>query len=142
MSNTFNAKRFWRLFKKTLLERPIQMFGLTALLLTLVLILYVVAKQLSGFGAAQNLSFIWGLPGGSFILASFVFGYFSSNASGSSFLTLPASHFEKWLSGVLIVGILYPVIFLLFYHLIDVSFVTLYHNSLDTSSPFYKEQYE
>lgn len=142
MSDLFNAKRFWRLFKKTLLERPVQMFGLTALLLILVLILYVIAKQLSGFDAAQNLSFIWGLPGGSFILASFVFGYFSSNASGSSYLTLPASHFEKWLCGVLIVGILYPVIFLLFYHLIDVSFVTLYHNSLDTSSPFYKEQYE
>lgn len=142
MNNVFNVNRFGRLFKKTLLERPVQMFGLTALLLTLILILYVVAKTLSGFGAAQNLSFIWGLPGGSFILASFVFGYFSSNASGSSFLTLPASHFEKWLCGVLIVGILYPVIFLLFYHLIDVSFVTLYHNSLDTSSPFYKEQYE
>lgn len=142
MNNTFNAKRFWLLFKKTLLERPVHMFGFTALLLALVLILYVVAKSLSGFSAAQNLSFIWGLPGGSFILASFVLGYFSSNASGSSFLTLPASHFEKWFCAILIVGILYPLIFLIFYHIMDSSFVAIYHNHLDPSSPFYKQQYE
>ena len=142
MNNTFNAKRFWLLFRKTLLERPMQMFGVTALLLTLTLIMYAVAKTFISFGAAQNLTFMWGLPGGSFFLASFVFGYFSSNASGSSYLTLPASQFEKWLCGILIAGVLYPLIFILFYHVVDLSFVTLYHNSLDPTSPFYKQQYE
>jgi hypothetical protein len=142
MNNTFNVKKFGLLVKKTLLERPIQMFGFTALLLALVLILYVVAKTLGGFSAAQNLTFIWGLPGGSFFLASFVFGYFSSNAGGSSFLTLPASHFEKWLCGVLIAGVFYPVIFVLFYRVMDASFVATYHHSLGPSSPFYKQQYE
>ncbi len=142
MNNTFNAKRFGLLVKKALLERPAQMFGFTGLLLALVLILYAVIKSLAGFNGAQNLTFIWGLPGGSFFLASFVFGYFSSNASGSSFLTLPASHFEKWLCGVLIAGILYPVIFLIFYRIIDTSFVAMYHNSLNSSSPFYKQQYQ
>ncbi len=142
MNNTFNIKRFGLLLKKTLLERPVQMFGFTVLLLALVLILYVIAKRFSGFIAAQNLAFIWGLPGGSFFLASFVFGYFSSNASGSSFLTLPASHFEKWLCGVLIAGVLYPLIFLIFYRIMDTSFVALYHNSLDPASQFYKQQYE
>lgn len=142
MNNTFKAKRFWLLFKKTLLERPMHTMGFTALWLMLVFLLYVVAKNLSGFGAAQNLSFIWGLPGGSFILASFLFGYFSSNASGSSFVTLPASQFEKWLCAILLVGILYPILFLVVYHVTDVSFVSIYHNKLDPSSPFYKEQYE
>jgi hypothetical protein len=142
MNNTFNLKRFGLLFKKTLLERPVQTFGVTALLLTLVFLLYVITKSLAGFNAAQNLTFIWGLPGGSFFLASMVFGYFNSNASGSSYLTLPASLFEKWLSGVLIAGILYPAIFLLFYYLVDNSFVALYHNHLDPASPFYKDQYE
>jgi hypothetical protein len=142
MSNTFNIKRFKWLLKKTLLEKPMQMFGFTGLLILLVLILYAVIKSLAGFTAAQNLSFIWGLSGGSFFLASFVFGYFSSNASGSSYLTLPASHFEKWFCGVLITGILYPLIFLISYRVIDGSFVSLYHNSLDPSSPFYKQQYE
>ncbi len=142
MNNIFNAKRFWLLLKKTVLERPVQIFGFTGLLLALVLIMYTVAKTLGGFGAAQNLTFIWGLSGGSFFLASFVFGYFSSNASGSSFLTLPASHFEKWLCGVLIAGVLYPLIFLLFYRVVDSSFVIMYHHSLDPASPFYKQQYE
>src|SRR2546430_5190710 len=142
MNNTFNIKRFGWLFKKTLLEKPVQTFGFTGLLLALALILYLVAKSLSGFIAAQNLTFIWGLTGGSFFLASFVFGYFSSNASGSSYLTLPSSHFEKSLCGVLIAGVLYPLIFLIFYRVIDSSFVAMYHNSLDPSSPFYKQQYE
>ena len=87
-------------------------------------------------------SFFVGLIGGSFFLTSFVFGYFSSNASGSSFLTLPASTFEKWFCGILIATILYPLIFILFFRVIDASFVLLYHNSLDPASPFYKQEYE
>jgi hypothetical protein len=142
MNNTFNTKRFGLLFKKTIAERPIQTIGVTVLLLLLSLILYVVAKKLSGFGAAQNLTFIWGLSGGGFFLASFVFGYFSNNASGSSYLTLPVSYFEKWLCSILITGVLYPFIFLLFYHIIDAAFVAAYHNSLDPTSVFYKQQYE
>ena len=142
MNNTFNIKRFWQLFKKVLLERPVQMFGVTGLMLAATLIIYVVCKSLTGFGAAQNISFIWGLVGGGCYFASFIFSYFSSNASGSSFLTLPASHFEKWLCGILMAGILYPCIFLLFFRVVDASMVTLYHNSLDPGSPFYKNQYE
>ena len=142
MNNTVNAKRFGLLFKKTLLERPVQMFGFAGLLLAVVLILYVTAKVIGGFGAAQNLTFIWGLLLSSCFFASIVFGYFSTNASGSSYLTLPASHFEKWLCGVLIAGVLYPVIFMIFYRIIDSSFVALFHNGLDPSSPFYKEQFE
>jgi len=129
------------LFKKTISERPVQTIGVTALLLILSLILYVVVKELAGFGPAQNITFIWGLAGGSFFLASFVFGYFNTNANGSSYLTLPASCLEKWLCGILIC-ILFAVIFLVFYHLIDVAFVAAYHNGLDKTSLFYKEQYE
>ena len=142
MNNTFNVKRFGRLMKKTLLERPAQMFGFTGLQLTLVFILYYVAKTFSGFGSAQILSFNYGLPIGSCLLSSMVFGYFSSNAMGSSFLTLPVSNFEKWLCGILIACVLYPAIFLIFFRIMDATFVSLYHDSLDTSSPFYKEQYE
>ena len=118
------------------------MIGFPVLVLTVVLILYVVIKALSGFDMAQRISFFVGLVGGSFFLGSFVFGYFSSNASGSSFLSLPASHFEKWLCGVLIAGVFYPIVFLIFYCGIDTGFVALYHNSLDPISPFYKQQYE
>lgn len=142
MNNTFDLKRFGLLLKKALLERPMQMIGFPGLLLTVVLILYVVIKALSGFDIAQRISFFVGLVGGSFFLASFVFGYFLSNARGSSFLTLPASHFEKWLCGILIPGVFYPIVFLIFYYYIDTAFVALYHKSLDLASPFYKQVYE
>ena len=142
MNNTFNAKRFGLLFKKTLLERPIQMFGFIGLILAIILMLYFICKSQISFPVAQNITFIWGFAGGACFFASFVFGYFSSNASGASYLTLPASHFEKWLCGILITGILYPLIFLLFYRMMDASFVAIYHNSLDPDSPLYKMQYD
>lgn len=142
MNDTFDIKRFALLFKKTIAERPIQTVGMTALSLILSFILYVVVKKLAGFSPAQNLTFVWGLAGGGCFLASFVFDYFSNNANGSSYLTLPASYLEKWLCGILIVGVLYPLIFLPFYHLVDTVFVSAYHKSLDPTSPFYKQQYE
>ena len=142
MNNTFSIKRFGLILRKTFLEKPMQMIGFPLLTLTVVLILYVIIKALSGIDMAQRISFFVGLVGGSFFLGSFVFGYFSNNASGSSFLSLPASHFEKWLCGVLIAGVFYPIAFLIFYYGIDTLFVALYHNSLDPASPFYKQQYE
>ena len=142
MNDTFNFKRFLLLLQKTLLERPMQLFGFTGLIILFSLVLYFVCKSVIGFIPAQNLTFMWGLIGGGCFMSSFIFSYFFSNASGSSYLTLPASHFEKWLCGVLIAGILFPLTFLLFYRAIDASFVSLYHHSLDASAPFYKEKYE
>jgi hypothetical protein len=110
--------------------------------MAIIFILYFIIKSQIGFGAAQNISFIWGLAGGGCFLASVVFGYFYSNASASSYLTLPASHFEKWLCSILIAGVLYPFIFLLFYRMMDAGFVTVYHNSLDPGNPLYKIQYD
>ncbi len=115
MRNVFDIRRFALLFKKTIMERPAQLSGLIGLMLVIIFILYFIFKTVVGFGAAQNIAFIWGLAGGGCFLASFVFGYFSSNANGSSYLTLPASHFEKWLCGVLITVVLYPLVFLLFF---------------------------
>jgi len=142
VNNTFSIKRFGLVLRKAFLEKPMQMIGFPLLALTIVLILYVIIKALSGIDMAQRISFFVGLVGGSFFLSSFVFGYFSNNANGSSFLSLPASHFEKWLCSVLIAGVFYPIVFLIFYYGIDTLFVALYHNGLDPASPFYKQQYE
>ncbi len=141
MNNTFNIKRFAWLFKKTLLERPVQLLGLTGLTLVVVLLFYAICKNLIGFEEAQNASFIFGFVGGGSFLAAFVFNYFSSNASGSSYLTLPASSFEKWLCGVLISGVIFTLMFLVFYRIMDTTFVEIYHKSLDPKGPFYKEMY-
>lgn len=142
MSNTFNLNRFGLLLKKTLLEKPTQMFGFTGLIFLFILIVYYIVKTFVNFQVAQNISFLWGLVGGDFILASFVFNYFSSSASGSSYLTLPVSNFEKWLCAVLIAAVLYPLVFLVFYRIMDAGFVAAYHNSLDPNGPFYKIRYD
>ncbi len=142
MNNIFSNKRFGWFFKKTIMERPVQLVGFVVLTLALDLLIYAFAKFTGGFEVAQTSSFILGLVGGGCLLASFVYGHFSSNASGSSFLTLPASQLEKWLCGILITGILYVVIFLLFYRTMDLIFILIYHNSLDPKGPFYKEMYD
>jgi hypothetical protein len=132
MNNTFNPKRFGLLFKKTMLEKPTQMFGFTGLIFLFILIMYYIMKTFASFQAAQNISFIWGLVGGDFILTSFMFNYFSSTASGSFYLTLPVSNFERWLCAVVIA----------FYRIMDAGFVAAYHNSLDPNGPFYKIRYD
>jgi hypothetical protein len=142
MNDTFNFTRFGWLFRKTLFERPIQLIGVIVLTMVASLLIYAIAKIFMGYEAAQNLTFMVGLIGGGSILASFVFGYFSTYPSGTSFLTLPASQFEKWLSAVIITGVIFPALYLGFYRILDVAFVNAYHNSLDVKGPFYKELYD
>lgn len=141
MNDIFSGKRFWLLFKKTLLEKQVQLMGLIGLTMLLSLLMYAVLKTAAGMGEAQDFSFVFGLVGGGSFLASFVFNYFYSNASGSSYLTLPASHLEKWLCGVIITGIIFTTLFLLFYRVIDFAFVRAFHNSLNPNDPDYKDTY-
>jgi len=142
MNDTFNINRFGLLLKKTLMERPSQLIGLAGLSFALSFLVYGLAIMLSGYEDAQNASFVVGLVGGGCFLASFVYGHFISNASGCSWLTLPASTFEKWLTGVVITGICYLGLFLLFFRIMDASFVAVYHRNLDPASPFYKDRYD
>lgn len=143
MNDTFNIKRFGWLFKNTLLERPVQLLGVTGLILLIDLILYIVLRYVNMiWEAIQNVTFIFGFIAGGCFLAAFVFNYFSSNGRGSSYLTLPASSFEKWLCSVLISGVLYTLIFLIFYRITDTFFVGLLHKTLDPKGPFYKEMYQ
>lgn len=124
MHDVFYLPRFWLFLKKSLLERPAQMFGFTGAMLVALFIYYAIYH-----GAAhqwleiQKMTFLMGLVGGGTILASFVFGYFSVNAQGISYLTLPVSLFERWLCAVLITGVLYPGVFLVFFKLVDVAFI-------------------
>jgi hypothetical protein len=141
MNDTFNLRRFGLLLKKTILERPTQLMGTTGIVLAATLLIYSFCLYITSFQPAQNLAYIWGLVGGGCFLSSVAFGYFNSNAQGSAYLTLPASSFEKWLCGILIVGIIFPCIFLVFFRLIDMGFVTAYRNGLDKNNPDYKEMY-
>ena len=128
MNDIFEFKRFGLLFKKTILERPVQLLGIAGLALAATLIIYSAILYFTngmGWNIAQNLSFGWGVIGGGCFLSSVVFGYFSTNASGSAYLTLPASAFEKWLCGIIIIGVLFPGLFLIFYRFMDFCFLQL-----------------
>jgi len=142
VNDTFAVTRFGWLFKKTLLEKPAQFIGLTIVFLVFSLFVYSFCKFTAGFMVAQNATFLLGLVGGGCFLASFVYGNFNTNANGSSFLTLPSSQFEKWLCGVVIIGVLYVAIFLIFFRVIDATFISIYHNSLDPKGPYYRELYD
>lgn len=142
MNDTFNLTRFGLLFKKVILERPVQLVGLTGLVLAFTLILYSLVLYSIDYNPAQNLSFIWGLAGGGTVLSAFIFNYFNTNASGAAYLTLPASALEKWLCGVLIAGVLFLLIFLGFFRAMDYIFITTYRDGLDHSSPLYKKLYD
>lgn len=139
MNDIFNPRRFYLLLRKTLLERPIQIFGLLVLNVIGTLLLYSILRKMGGWNAAQNLTFIWGFLFGGCYLSSTVFNYFSQSANGLSFLTLPASHFEKWLTAIIIAWVMYVIAFIGCYHVIDSISVHFYHAGLNPSDPDYKK---
>ncbi|MBK7938154.1 MAG: hypothetical protein IPJ82_14175 [Lewinellaceae bacterium] len=138
MKDIFEFRRFFLLLKKTMLERPVQIAGFTGLMLLTSFALYAFCYwPLGRLDLAQSATFLAGLAVGGSYLASVVFGYFSNNARGYAFLTLPASGFEKWLCGVLVTGVLYPAVFILFFSIMDRAFVALYHNGLNPTAANY-----
>lgn len=141
MNDTFNLTRFGWLFRKSVMERPALIFGLVLVTISVTLLCYAIVQSTIGIGRAQIVAFMGGFFIGGTFMASSVFSYFSSNASGSSFLMLPASHFEKWLCGVLIAGVLFTLIYLGFFRIMDTFFVNQYLNNLDHNSPKYQTLY-
>jgi hypothetical protein len=141
MNDILNLSRFGWLIRKVFLEKTALVLGSMLLCFIVTFIFYGMTMLLQGISEAQNDAFLVGLTLGGALMASVVFGYFNNDATGVSFLTLPASVLEKWLSGIVIIG-LYFLLFLVYFRLIDLAFVAQYHNNLNTHAPYYKEQYE
>lgn len=141
MKDIFYLPRFWFLLKKTILERPLQIVGSFGLSLLLTWVFYVSQKSINTeWMFFQREAFSLGLILGGGYLAATIFAYFSENSKGYGYLTLPTSQFEKWLCGFLIIAV-FTVLYHIFFRLLDASYVTQYHNSLDTKLPNYKELY-
>jgi hypothetical protein len=142
MNDTFNLKRFWWLLKKTILERPAYMLGLLGLILGCSLLVYSFFFSMGNWEPAHQVTFFLGLAGGGCFITSSIFGYFSTRSCGVSYLTLPSSHFEKWLCSVVIIVVFFVPVFLAFYRVMDITFVNLYRTSLDPALPDYKNLLE
>ena len=65
--------------------------------------------------------------GGS-IFTNYVFKDLSDKNSSTSFLLVPASHFEKFLTGVFYAFIVFPIVFLTLFYVVDLGFVTIGNN--------------
>ena len=148
MNEIFNIKRFSWLLKKILLERILQICGTLGIAFFLTGFTYFMNRPIIITGttiytsnAFQEMAFSLGLTLGGGILAGLVFAYFSESARGYGYLTLPASSFEKWLCGFLIVGV-FTVLFFVFFRIIDTAFVHHFHNTLPKSSSDYQRMFE
>jgi hypothetical protein len=142
MNNVFDLRRFSRLLKKTIVEWPVKVFGIVALTFIVMLLLYAFLRDIIGWVPTQNMTFLFGFLFAGCYLSTSVFHYFSSSPSGSSFLTLPASHLEKWLCGVVITWLLYVPLFLAYYKGIDTVFVSYYHQQLNPMEFDYEKKME
>lgn len=122
MNNTFDTRRFWALLKKTFYENRLVLLGTSVLLLALVIFFYAAANSMKDSSFAQNSSLVFGLFSAT-IYVNILLGNFSKKSSAASFLTLPSSNFEKWLSVFVIVFCMILPLFLLSLKLIDTVFV-------------------
>lgn len=128
-SEVLNMNRFWRYFKSDF-NAFISRYGITLLVLsTMAVTSYafngLIALLTSGhwFGTVAPIRFLL-----FFVLAIVVtmtapaklYGHLTDRKEGSAYLMLPASRLEKYLSMILITGIIVPLIFGLIYFGLDI----------------------
>jgi hypothetical protein len=137
MNDIFNFNRFGLLFKKIFLEQGLQLLGAMAVAIVLTLLFYhpYNAKLLDTYPDYDIAPSIFVLSG--ITLTYFVFGHFADNAKGYNYLLLPASFFEKWLCGLLITGVLFFTIYLIFFRIWDSHCVDTFHKELLAEAPKY-----
>lgn len=120
MNNTFELKRFGFLFKKLLFERASHLVGsfILASLFTWFLFNVIGISYNGDIVVPPSEPFIIGLTLGGIYWIFTGFSYFSNNTEGYNYLTLPASHLEKWLSSILLLG-LFMLFFCIYFRVLD-----------------------
>lgn len=135
MNNTFDFNRFSLLVKRQWIENKKLFLMASVILLVLGLVFY-------GFNVDLEDGYLINVEGrgvlliGSIILVgtfftNYIMRDFSNKNDTTSFLQVPASHIDKFLSSSFYIFIVFPIIFLLFYYLIDCSFVNIGNSIMD-----------
>lgn len=128
MNNTFNFRRFFKIFTYDI-NKSIKNYGVTFIVLSMMPIL---SPLIYGV-LSLCFSFEWNVPGlisrcaifatGLTVLilsfAPSVYGKITDKRYGSEYLMIPASPFEKFLSMTIVTGIVIPFAFTLSYGLMD-----------------------
>ncbi|MDB5032756.1 hypothetical protein [Mucilaginibacter sp.] len=128
MNNTFNLKRFIPLFKKHSLEH-----AKTNLLSTAVLA--GIAAALMGFAAyssggrlplqMQSIMFIYLIAGAGGIFTSLTFTELGNKRKATGVLTLPASHFEKFLVSWIYSYIIFQLVLVGVFYVVDWAIISV-----------------
>ncbi len=138
MNNTFNLGRVNLLLKRTWVENR-NLFLMASLVLS-VLIIGVYAHntdrkngELFSNETERLILFMSSLFISGSFLANYLFKDFTDKNCSTSFLMIPASHFEKFLSALFINFVVFPVVFAALFLTIDSAFVS-YTNSIITET--------
>lgn len=128
MKNLFSASRFGRLFRKHSVENFNQYALSTGVLLGFMTLVMGFIAYISGnpLGAQeQAIFFILFLLGAGFIFTSSVFSHLGSKNQAIAALSLPASHFEKYLVGWLYSFVIFLIVFTISFYAVTALIVSL-----------------
>jgi hypothetical protein len=128
MNNTFNIERFSMLFKKHTIEHA-KTYLLSVIVLLGLVFLVLGFDSYTNRGLldknAQQVTFMFIILLGGSIFTSMAFIELGDKKKSIPFLTLPASHFEKYLVAWLFSYVVFQVIFIAGFYLIDVIVIYL-----------------
>ena len=134
MENSFSYKRFKLLLLRQWIEnRKLFLMGV-GVIFGLGLLFYGLStswKMATIDKTIQISTFMIGLYFGGAIFTNYLFKDFSEKTSTTNILMLPATHFEKLFSGIFYSCIIYPIVFLTLYFVIDYSFVSYLNSNHD-----------
>jgi hypothetical protein len=128
MNNTFNLKRFLLYFKKHTIENGKSYFlSIVVLLGMLLLLLGFAAFNYRGKLSPiwQMIVFIYGGLIGSCIFTSVIFAELGSKKQAIAMLTLPVSNFEKYLVAWIYSYIIFQVVYIPSFYLVDHAVIAL-----------------
>ena len=137
MNNTFDFNRFSLLVKRQWVENKklflMASFGIVGILVVLNSLIMRwesgTTNEVARFSMFNLSLFLSGS-----IFANYTFKDISDKNSSTSFLLVPASHFEKFLMGVFYVFIVFPIVFLALFYVVDYGFVSIGDNIKDGST--------
>ena len=135
MNNTYDFNRFSLLVKRQWVENRKLFLMASIIILGSIIGFYgfnldIITGNL--FNAKSRMIFSIGVF---FLVGTFFTNYilkdFSNKNDSISFLLIPASHFDKLLSSLLYIFIVFPIVYSLLFHLIDFSFVNIGNNIMN-----------
>lgn len=141
MNNTFNFRRFGLLLRKTIYEKGLVLGGIFVLAIVLIIFSYSSSGTLRQSAFAQSMGFMIGLFGVT-IFVNILLNNFSKKSAAASYLSLPSSHFEKWLVVFVSTFLIFLPIFLIILKVIDTLFIDYYRELAVTKYHYSAAQLE